>query len=141
MAFPGNIFFWDTIQLGAKHATFFYNTSFTEAFLPDEFDSGHIPAFGMYLAFCWKLFGKSLMVSHLGMLPFLLGIVYQSFLLVKKFVPSKYIWLALLIFLADATLLSQSILVSPDIPLVFFFLREFLDFLVFLRYWTLVQTD
>ena len=117
-----NIFFWDTIQLGAKHATFFFDTDFSQAFLPDEFDSGHIPAFGMYLALSWKLFGKSLFVSHLAMLPFLLGIVYQVFILLKKFIPGKYLLPAMVIFLVDPTLLSQSILVSPDIPLVFFFL-------------------
>lgn len=118
----GNFFFWDTIQLGAKHALFFYDTNFTQLFLPDEFDSGHIPAFGMYLALCWKIFGKSLFVSHLAMLPFLLGIVYQSMHLLKKYIHKKYLHIALIIFLADATLLSQSILVTPDIPLVFFFL-------------------
>ena len=118
----GNFFFWDTIQLGAKHALFFYENNFSELFLPDEFDSGHIPAFGMYLAICWKAFGKSLQVSHWAMLPFLIGIIYQAYFLLQRFIREKYLYLALVIFLADATLLAQSILVSPDIPLVFFFL-------------------
>jgi len=117
-----NIFFWDTIQLGAKHAIFYYENNFSEILLPDSFDSGHIPAFGMYLALCWKLFGKSLLVSHFSMLPFLLGIVWQSYLLVKKYISRKYLFLALIIFLADPTLLGQAILISPDIPLVFLFL-------------------
>jgi hypothetical protein len=90
--------------------------------LPESIDSGHIPAFGMYLALCWKIFGKSLLISHFSMLPFLLGIVWQSYLLLKKYINRKYIFFALAIFLADPTLLGQSTLVSPDIPLVFFFL-------------------
>lgn len=117
-----NFFFWDTIQLGAKHAIFFYESNFTELLLPDKFDSGHIPVFGMYLGLCWKIFGKSLMVSHWIMLPFLFGIVYQAYRLLYRYISQKYLYLALLIFLSDATLLAQSVLVSSDIPLVFCFL-------------------
>lgn len=118
----GNIFFWDTVQLGAKHATFYYENNFSELLLPDSFDSGHIPAFGMYLALCWKLFGKSLLVSHFAMLPFLLGIIWQSYLLFKRFFSPKYLYFALTLFFLDPTLLSQAILISPDIILVFLFL-------------------
>ena len=117
-----NIFFWDTVQLGSKHAHFFYETNFSQLLLPNDIDSGHIPTFGMYLALAWKIFGKNLLVSHLAMFPFLFGIVIQAFLLLKKFITEKYIYYALLIFLSDATLLSQSTLISPDIALVFFFL-------------------
>ena len=45
-----HIFFWDTVQLGAKHGIHFYETRFAEILLPDTFDSGHVPIFGMYLA-------------------------------------------------------------------------------------------
>src|SRR4051794_38753575 len=79
-----NSFFWDTIQLGSKQAHWFYDHNFKFFFLPEIIDSGHPPSFGIYLAICWKLFGKSLPVSHLAMLPFLLGIVIQVYLLLKK---------------------------------------------------------
>jgi hypothetical protein len=117
-----NIFFWDTVQLGAKHASFYYENNFSQLLMPDSFDSGHVPAFGIYLAVCWKLFGKSLLVSHLAMLPFLLGIIWQSYQLLKKFISPKYLYFALVLFLLDPTLLGQAVLVSPDIALVFFFL-------------------
>lgn len=117
-----HIFFWDTVQLGAKHATFFYENKFKEWILPDEFDSGHIPTFGMYLAIVWMLFGKSLIVSHFAMLPILVGIIMQARLLLKKFVPSNYVFWGMAIFLADPTLMSQATLISPDLALVFFFL-------------------
>jgi hypothetical protein len=117
-----NIFFWDTVQLGAKHATFFLDNNFSALLLPDDADSGHIPAFGAYLALCWSLFGKSLAVSHFAMLPFLLGIIWQSNMLIQKFISPKYRLSALVVFLSDATLLAQATLVSPDIPLVFLFL-------------------
>lgn len=117
-----HIFFWDTVQLGAKHASFYYGNHFSQLLLPDGMDSGHVPAFGMYLAVCWKLFGKSLLVSHLCMLPFLFGIIWQSFQLIKKFISPRYIYFALVLFLIDPTLLGQAVLISPDIVLVFFFL-------------------
>lgn len=116
------IFFWDTIQLGAKHASFYYENGFSKLLLPDQIDSGHIPAFGMYIACCWKIFGKSLFVSHFVMLPFLLGIVWQAFLLLKNYINPRFIYFALILFLADATFLGQAVLVTPDIPLVFLFL-------------------
>jgi hypothetical protein len=85
-------------------------------------DSGHIPFFGLSLAIIWKVFHKSLFVSHLFILPFLIGIVYQSFKLIQLFFKKKYLYYALIVFLLDPTLLSQSLLVSPDVILVFFFL-------------------
>lgn len=118
----GNSFFWDTIQLGSKQAQWFYENNFRYLFLPNEIDSGHPPVFGMYLALCWKLFGKTLAVSHWAMFPFLSGIIVQAWLLIRKLIDKKYILPALALFLADPTLLSQSTLVSPDIVLVFFFL-------------------
>ena len=117
-----HIFFWDTVQLGAKHGLHFYDTRFSQILLPDTIDSGHVPVFGMYLALMWMIFGKSLFVSHFAMLPFLVGIVVQSYFLVKRYVQHHFLILALSIFLLDPTLLGQSALVSPDIPLVFFFL-------------------
>lgn len=118
----GNIFFWDTVQLGARHASFYYDNELSFLFLPNEIDSGHIPTFGYALAVCWKIFGKTLLVSHLFILPFAIGIVWQLKQLVSYFFSRKYLFLTLLIVLMDTTFLSQVTLVSPDIPLLFFFL-------------------
>ena len=115
-------FFWDTVQLASKHATYFYQTGFRSLILPSEADSGHIPGFGIYLAGWWTLFGRSLWVSHLAMLPFIAGILIQAFRLIKFFIPRQYIYWAYLLFLFDPTLLAQAALVSPAIPLVFFLL-------------------
>ncbi|MGC4040124.1 MAG: hypothetical protein QM710_04860 [Flavobacterium sp.] len=115
-----NGFFWDTIQLGLGHASFFYSNDFSQLLLPDGIDSGHIPAFGMYIALVWKFFGRSIEASHLAMLPFALGIVWQLTILCKRFIPERYLGLAVMLIFIDASLMSQITLVSPDVCLVFF---------------------
>ncbi len=117
-----HFFFWDTVQLASKHAHFFYDNNFNFLLLPDEMDSGHIPFWGAYLALLWKFFGKSLIVSNLSVIPFIIGFIWQAYVLLRKFIRKKYLFWALALFLLDATLLAQSILPSPDVPLIFFFL-------------------
>lgn len=117
-----NGFFWDTIQLASGHGNFYYFNNFSHILLPVGLDSGHIPAFGMYIALAWKIFGRSIEVSHLSMLPFAIGIVWQINNLCKRFVSEKYSGIALLLVFVDASLMSQITLVSPDVPLMFFFL-------------------
>ncbi len=119
-------FFWDTIQLGSKHAHFFYETNFRSVILPVEIDSGHLPAFGMYLAALWKIFGKTLPVSHFAMLPFLWGILFFLLKIGEKLAgKSAAPWLVLLCF-SSPVLAAQSMLISPDVVLVCFFLMAFL---------------
>lgn len=122
LATAGLPFFWDTIQLASRHADFFYYNDFSSIILPNEIDSGHIPTLGIYIAAIWKIFGRSLFVSHIAMLPFVLGIVWQAIRLIRKFIPEKWQFAAIIILLLDPTLLAQCTLVSPDVLLVFFFL-------------------
>ncbi len=115
-------FFWDTIQLGSLHAHYYSSTLFSNFLLPDSMDSGHIPAFGMYLSLFWIFLGRSLWISHMAMLPFVIGILWQIYQLSKHFIEPKYRGLAFFMVLIDPTLSAQMILVSPDVPLMFFFL-------------------
>lgn len=115
-------FFWDTVQLASKHATWFYQTGFKSLLLPAEIDSGHFPATGLYLAAAWKLLGRSLLVSHIIMLPFVLGIIYQVHILVKKVFSEQWQPAALILLLSCPALIAQCTLVSPDVFAVFFFL-------------------
>jgi len=117
-----NSFFWDTIQLGSRHANYYFTNNFSNLLLPQTIDSGHIPAFGMYIGFFWKCFGRTLLVSHLAMFPFVLGIIWQLKKLLSFYFDKKYLGLAFLLIILDPTLLSQITLISPDVALVFFFL-------------------
>lgn len=117
-----NGFFWDGVQLGSRHAHFYLNSDFSSLILPNNIDSGHIPTFGICLALIWKYIGKSLIISHLAMFPFIIGIIFQLKKIIKHFVPESSTGLALLLVLLNSTLLSQLTMVIPDVLLIFFFL-------------------
>ncbi|MBK8557517.1 MAG: hypothetical protein IPL65_17980 [Lewinellaceae bacterium] len=115
-------FFWDSIQLASKHAHFFYEHHLHWEVLPTDIDSGHPPIFGYYLAVLWTLFGKTLPVSHWAMFPFLMGITGLLLQLGSRFLGKKWAPILFIIVMADPVMAGQSMLVSPDIPLLFFFL-------------------
>ena len=117
-----NPFFWDTIQLGSKHAHWYYENNFQFFFLPESIDSGHPPTFGMALAFLWKLFGKSLWVGHAFILCFSIGILFLVYKLGDFFLGEKAGSFLLVLLLVDPFVAGQSALVSPDVPLLFFWL-------------------
>ncbi|MCB0523108.1 MAG: hypothetical protein H6576_01200 [Lewinellaceae bacterium] len=108
-------FFWDTVQLGSKHAHFFYENGLHWIPLPQDIDSGHPPVFGYYLAMVWTVFGKSLLTGHVAMLPFLFANTGLLWLIGRKIAGDTWgAWLPLLV-LADPVLLGQSVMISPDI--------------------------
>lgn len=119
----GHVFFWDTVQLSAKQALWFYENGFNSLLLPNELDSGHPPLMGIYLAAVWSLFGKSLAAAHWAMFPFIVGINFLLYSLIRLAVQSeKNIFWLLFLFWLDPVLAGQMFLVSPDLILVFGFL-------------------
>ena len=121
LASIGVPFFWDNI-LNSRTAQFYLQTGFESLTVPSELDAGHPPFFSLYLAAVWSFTGKSLWAAHLAMLPFLLGLHWLAWDLGKKLLPEKAApWAGLVLFL-DPALVSQSIQITPDIALLFFFL-------------------
>lgn len=109
-------FFWDTVHLASAQANWFYGEGLGDILLPDGIDSGHPPLTGWLLALQWKLFGKGLVQSHLLMLPFLIIALWQMMLLLRHYFPDHHHLLAFVFFL-NPILLSQAMLVSPDVIL------------------------
>lgn len=114
-------FFWDNV-LNAKIATWYYEQESFQLFVPEKWDAGHPPFFNLYLAGLWKLFGKSLFISHLAMLPFVLGTLWQLLKLGKRYLPRHFLSLGLLFCVLEPTYLAQNSLISPDLVLVFAYL-------------------
>lgn len=116
------VFFGDMVQFGSRHSHYFYNNNFESFWLPNSLDSGHPPIFGIYIALCWKIFGKSLAVSHWAMFPFLVLIAFAIPRLLKNNIASSSITFISLLFFFEPTLRAQANLTSPDIVLIAFFL-------------------
>ncbi len=117
-----NFLFWDTIQFAGKHPNHFYANGLDQGLLfPLDLDSGHPPSFGIFLCSVWKLFGKTLELTHWVMWPFLIGIHISLFRL-SEYLLIKPKWTLNALAMCCPFYLGHSILVSPDIPLLFGFL-------------------
>lgn len=117
-----NPYFWDTVQFGSKHADWYLSTNFQFFTLPEPIDSGHPPFFGMYIAAIWFIFGKSLAIAHLAILPFTIGSVYLLFKTGDYFLGREKSFFFVILAFVDPTLTAQNILISPDALLIFFML-------------------
>jgi hypothetical protein len=126
-----NFFFWDNIVQLSVPANWYFDHGFSSLFLPDAIATGHPTFWGMYLAFCWKIFGRSLLISHLAMLPVLYGLLYQVVRFIKILVPCniKYQWLILLALFADTSLMTQFSLLTFEVAHLFFFFLVINSFL------------
>lgn len=108
-------FFWDDITLSSKYANWFYTNNFSALVPPRDINSGNPPLFGLYLAAIWKIFGKSLVVSHWAIFPLLVGIVIYYQRIVAYFFPHRAVqYIAILLLIIEPTFLAQTTLVTPE---------------------------
>lgn len=112
-------FFWDG-GFFSETAVHFYNFGYKSLIVPIDADSGGFPFFGIYMSFWWNIFGKTLLVSHIAILPFLIGICWEFFKFSRTFLKRTFIFAAFLFFLLEPTILTQSIIMSYDILLLYF---------------------
>ncbi len=114
-------FFWDTV-LNSKIAHWYLETGFKQLLVPEQYDAGHPPFFSLYLAGVWRLFGRSLALAHVAMLPFLGLLLWQFQKLTCRWLsPKGCVWATILLF-CEPTFLTQASMVTPDIALVAFYL-------------------
>jgi len=117
-----NILFWDNVLFVSKFGNHLYTTSVFNWNIPDSFDPGHPPFLASLLALAWKLLGHKLWVSHLVMLPFSVGLLYQLQVFVSYYVKTYYLqFFALLLLLLDPSLSAQFVQVNPEITILFLF--------------------
>lgn len=117
-----NGMFWDNVLFASKMGNHLFENSIFNWNIPIEFDPGHPPFLGFLLAISWKILGHKLWVSHLLMLPFIIGVFYQLYKFTTYFIEEKkYQILAFLLIIVDPTLATQFVLVNPEVIIVFFF--------------------
>lgn len=102
-------FYWDNVVQISVPANFYYETNFNHFYVPDAIATGHQTFVGMLFAGVWKIFGRTLLVSHLLMLPFVFGFLFQlNKLLLNLDINQQITRIFILLFvIVDATILSQ----------------------------------
>ncbi len=110
-------------MLSSSISQYYYNFGFGNFIPPAALDAGHPPLFYSYIAFLMKVFGKSLWVVHLSILPFtLLGIL--SFVRILDFFsfPKKNQLLAVFLYFCIPAVTTQQMMVSYDMALLSLYL-------------------
>jgi hypothetical protein len=92
------------VQLGSKHADFYFSSHFSGLLLPNDIDSGHIPTFGLYIALVWQDWALA-RSEPFGDTAICYWDCLANFTFVHKFVPARYAGIAGLLILIDPSLL------------------------------------
>lgn len=114
-------FFWDSTFFSALSVHF--NENGINGFIaPLSTDTGGFPLYSIYLTTIWKCFGKSLAISHIAILPFMIGVAFEYLKLAKRYLNNTTIKYAILLLLIEPVFITQSILMGYDILIAYFFL-------------------
>ncbi len=112
-----NVFFWDSVMLSSQQPTWYFNHGFF-SLLPSELDSGHPPGWAWYMAAVWHIFGRSLVVSHWAMWPWLWLFLVGFHKLIGVFSKKRNISTILIIALSAVPMLSLATSISPDMAIM-----------------------
>ena len=112
-------FFWTMGNVGFL-ANKIYDSNFSQIIFTN--DNGMPPLYVIYLAFTWLIFGKSLLISHLAVLPFLVGIIIQLKKIARALYPGISLLSLYLLLLFEPTFLTVCIMGGYDLAIIFFFL-------------------
>lgn len=115
-------FFWDNSIFGYQMGMHLFENGLFNLNIPDSIDPGHPPFLAFILALSWKIFGKSLITSHVVLFPFVYGLLYQLFEFVKTYTDKNYLVIfPFILVILDPTLDTQLFLIGPEVIQLFFF--------------------
>jgi len=121
--------FWDSVTILSKPATYLFNTGLFHFHYPADIDNADPQLVPFYIALAWKIFGRSILVTHLAFLPILISILTAIFHLAKKIFPRELASFVFMLVCLDPTLMSQSIGLYQDSFLILFFILS-INFLI-----------
>lgn len=130
-------FFWDGCFF-SETAVRFHEQGWGNWIPRQDLDTGGFPLFSVYLTLCWKIFGKSLLVSHLALFPFAALLLYAYAGICEKFLSVKMKWMALLLFFIDPSLITQLLLMGYDVMMAAFLLFGILAILKKKKWWLMI---
>ena len=123
-------YWWDSAGYIVHAARYYINTNFTSLLLPSDSAItafAHPPFFVFTLALVWKIFGESLLISHIFYLIFILLAVIFTYLLGKKIANFENELInhlvgvsAALFLLFSPVFLAQTGIIYPEIPVTAF---------------------
>ena len=113
-----NCFFWDNTAGYSMPASYLLENGFLSFVYPAQYVA-EPPLAHLYQALLWSLFGKSLLVAHLSITVFSLGVIWQVYRLCER-LETKYTPYIFLLVLLEPALSTQLILISPDVITCFF---------------------
>ena len=119
--FSNNGFFWDSVAGVSIPATFLYEHGLFNFAYPSTFVA-EPPLVHFFVAASWKLFGRTLLVTHMGMMLIGLGVIFQLHRLLKRYASTMFYYLFFMVLVVESVLLTQLLITSSDIFLFFFFL-------------------
>ena len=113
-------FFWDMGYVSLQ-ASFVFEHGFKGLIPPPEINNGNPPAYAAYLAAMWGLFGKSLLVSHLAILPWFGILLYYFLKFSSYFLPRPLLLWAGVFLIADPSIFTQLMYMGHDNPILALF--------------------
>ncbi|HOY31973.1 MAG TPA: hypothetical protein PKW80_08855 [Bacteroidales bacterium] len=114
-------FFWDNVVTG-EYLLHYFDTSFMDFIPPTVSDFGALTLNSYYLALFCALFGKSLLVCHLAMIPIVVGIFWETKNISLKCIRPSCLFLVYLFLLFDPAFITQTLLMGYDLFLLYFVL-------------------
>ena len=114
--------FWDNVLFVGKTGTWLFNNGIFNWFdMPIAEHSPHPYLCGTYYAAIWRLFGRSLLVSHLATIPVIWGVLYQLWNICAYFTTSIKRHYAVFLFVcACPSFCSHCVQISQELFILFF---------------------
>lgn len=113
-----NCFFWDNVAGYSMPANYLLDHGFLSFVYPSNYVA-EPPLAHMYLATLWSVFGNDLLIAHLSITVFSIGVIWQIYRLSER-LKTKYTPYIFLLVLLEPALSTQLILISPDVIMCFF---------------------
>ena len=114
----GHGFFWDHTAGYSLPAEYVRTHGFLSILYPSDYVA-EPPLAHWYLAALWTWLGRSLLVAHLSIALFSVGVIWQIYRLCEEMQP-RYAPYLFVMAVAEPALFTQLLLLSPDVLLCFF---------------------
>ena len=134
-------FFGDAISSTSRAVQYIFDQNLLTVFYPTDCDPGHPTLYPWLMAACWKVFGRTLFVSHVYAYCWYLFLMFVFYKTAKLFISdSVEVNKTLLLFMLMPTTISMSVMMLNTTAVMAFFLLAIYSLLAKNNKWFLVGT-